>query len=102
MKRIEKTEPNGRKYAVAVNENGAAGEVLLGPPDVVSLLKLPEPLATKLHNELYRRGLFMYDDVRRRPKEVQAAIQAALKFDAAVIVDAYHNLERDSLSLEEV
>ena len=78
-----------------------AGTVL-GPPDVVDLLDLPEEVATRLHNELFRRKLFTYKDVSKRPSEVQGALQKVLRLDAATISTAYHQYEKEALSIEEV
>jgi hypothetical protein len=64
----------------------------LGPPDV-SGLGLPEAILIKLHNELFNRSLITWLDVRQRPQEVQAALQAALKIDAGAIMGLYREVK---------
>ena len=104
MNRIEHTDERGRKYLVML-PNGLddidAGTVI-GPPDVVDLLDLPERMATKLHNELFNRKLFSYKDVSKRPGEMQGAIQKMLRLDVATLSTAYHQYEKEALSIEEV
>jgi len=104
MNRVEHTDDRGRKYLMMMPdglEDYDAGTVL-GPPDVVDLLELPESVATKLHNELFRRKLFTYKDVSKRPGEIQGALQKVLRLDTATLLTAYHQYEKEALSIEEV
>jgi len=97
MRKVE-YERAGKKYLVDLPEgieNVDLG-IPIGPPDFVEILNIPEPFATKLHNEMFKRGLFRHDDLRRRPREVQAALQSALKLDAATIVNAYYEAEKET------
>lgn len=92
-------EVKGRKYLVGLPEgveNINLG-IPLGPPDIMDDLGIPEPMATRLHNQLFARKLFTLVDIRRRPSEVQAAIQSALRLDAARIVTAYAEAEKETL-----
>lgn len=52
----------------------------VGPPDLDSL-GLPEDVTTRLHNQLYWRGLYTFKEVRSRRQEVLAALQAAYQVD---------------------
>ena len=95
-------EKEGKKYLVVLPEgvdNVDLG-IPLGPPNFTEELELPEPFATRLHNQMFDRGLLSLDDLRRRPKEVQAALQSAFKLDAARIVNAYHEAEKETLPFE--
>ncbi len=95
-------EVKGKKYLVELPEgveNINLG-IHLGPPDITDTLGIPEPFATRLHNQLFDRGLFTLKDLQRRPKEVQAALQSALRLDAATIVTAYAEAEKETLPFE--
>lgn len=61
----------------------------LGPPDVVDYVGLPEPIATRLHNILHKRGLYSAKDVKKRPDALLSSIQLALKIDVQLMMDAY-------------
>lgn len=76
-----------------VPDSEAAEGVPVGPPPVADALGLPEPFATRLHNELYARKLWRLRDVQRRPADVQAAIVAALRLDVTTVVSKYAELE---------
>lgn len=67
-----------------------------GPPPLDSL-KLPRTLMVRLHNELFVRGLVTAEDVRRRPAEVVAALQAAYRVDASAIYNLYNKQEDEEL-----
>lgn len=103
MRRITHTNDNGRKYAYIMPDNVADSEVesgiMVGPVDVVDVLDYPEEIRTKLHNELFNRGIMNYDDARKKPGQIQAAIQAALRMDVAIIQDAFFNYEREVIDL---
>ena len=63
MEKIEHTDELGRKYQALKD-----GDIVmpLGPPEgLVDELGLPEPIATRLHNALYRRGILTYQDATR-------------------------------------
>ena len=95
-------EVKGRKYLVALPEgveNINLG-IPLGPPDIMDELGISEPTATRLHNQLFDRKLFTLKDLQRRPNEIQAAIQSALRLDAARIVTAYAEAEKENLPFE--
>lgn len=91
MKTIEYRDEDGRKFLVKVPEDcqdmPEAG-IRMGPPDLDSL-RLPMEYEVKLNNQLYDRKLFTLADVRRRPEEVKAALQAILRLDVLQIISLY-------------
>ncbi len=93
MKEVQYTDELGRKYIYALPDDAPDEDVemgqLLGPPDIVGNLELPEPFATQLHNELLNRNLLRYEDVRQNPKSLQGALQAVLKLDVQRLFNAY-------------
>jgi hypothetical protein len=62
--------------------------ILVGPPDL-SALGLPEEVTTRLHNELFHRGIVRRGDAKLRRPEVQAALSAALRIDVEHIITLY-------------
>lgn len=64
--------------------------VIIGPPDLPGL-GLDNIRETRLHNELFNRGLITLLQVQKRPQEVIGALQAALKVDMNTIMEAYSN-----------
>ena len=79
---------NGRKYRAL--SDGQGQMIIEGPPEgLVDSMELPEPLATRLHNSLYERGLIRYEDVVKRPREMQGALQEALQLDSQKLSEAY-------------
>lgn len=90
-------DANGRAYEVEPvegNDNPETWPIVGPPPGLVDALNLPEPYATRLHNELHRRGLFRLRDVQRKSADVQAALMAALRVDLQVIVAQFVALEK--------
>ena len=85
---------NGRSYKVQVPNDAPAGlwpaGIIIGPPDLAGL-SLPPIIETRLHNELFARGLITERDIRKRMPELQAALMAALKVDVNTIMEAYQN-----------
>lgn len=61
----------------------------IGPVDTSSL-GLPDHIAILLHNELHRRGLLSWRDLRHNRPELDAAIRAAFSSTTASIVALYH------------
>lgn len=87
---------NGRKYRALSDGHGQM--ILEGPPEgLVESLGLVEPFATRLHNILYERGLIRYEDVVKRPREMQGALQEALQLDAQKLSEAYFRFSGGSL-----
>lgn len=80
---------DGRKYLVKVSpEDDQPGAfVIIGPPEgLVDDMGLSEPFATNLHNVLYARHLFTYQEVAR-PNAALGALQEA-KAMGGMISDA--------------
>ena len=63
--------------------------IQIGPPDVVDDLGLPEPLATRLHNLLHKRGLYSSKEVMKQPNSLLSALQKALSVDVHKLMVAY-------------
>ena len=86
------TDDEGRKTAVQVPDGAPEktwGQgILLGPPDLSSL-GLREDLTTRLHNELFNRGIIRRSDARARRADVYAALMATLRVDAESIITLY-------------
>lgn len=88
---------NGRKYTVKFSpEDSQPGAfVVVGPPEgIVDELGYPEPFATTLHNILYDRHLFTYQDIAK-PGAAVGAIQEAVQSEAYRLVEAFANMHRE-------
>lgn len=81
-------------------EEDAEMGIILGPPDTRSL-GLPEEVDVILHNNLCDRGLLVWDDVRKRPMEIIAALQAALSVNGTKITNMYREV-RDAKHTESI
>ena len=92
MRQSSYTDGEGRRRAVwlpdGVPESDASMGLPLGPPDLRSL-GLPIEAETRLHNQLFDRGLLRARDVLKRRQEVFAALQAAFRVDTERIVTLY-------------
>lgn len=92
LKQVLFVSADGRRTQVQVPEDAPAANyhmgIVVGPPDL-RVLGLPTALECRLHNELHDRGLLQARDIRRRPGEVFAALQAALRVDVAAIANIY-------------
>ena len=93
MRIVDWTDERGRKYKSRIpdgaRDEDAAMGILVGPPNVADALGWPEPLATRLHNNLFDRGLFTAEIVRKSPQALQAVIRATFKIDVHILMDAY-------------
>lgn len=96
MKEVDYTDTDGRKWRVRVPDDCPVDRysegIPVGPP-ALAALGLPLELEIRLHNELHARKLFTTRDAMRRPQEVTAALQAALK----VNMQRLQSLYRDEL-----
>jgi hypothetical protein len=92
-RQVEYEDDRGRLYAVllpaGVSDSEAESGIFVGPPDVVDELDLPEPFATRLHNELYRRKLHTTADLGGRSNPLLGALQKAFRVDQVSLVRAY-------------
>jgi len=95
-------EIDGRKFLIGLPEGVEDVNlgINFGPPDIMDILELPEPIATRLHNQLFNRGLLNLKELQRRPAEVQAALQSALRLDAARIITAFSEAEKENLPFD--
>lgn len=94
-KKVTYTAPDGRMFYVEVPEDAPEHHyrfgVVLGPPDLKIELDT-EQLNVRIHNELYARQLLTLHDLRHRPADVVAAIQAAVRIDAQELMAAWYSL----------
>jgi hypothetical protein len=81
-----------RELPAGVPDSEADRGIPVGPPPLAAL-GLPEATEIRLHNELFHRGLLRAEDVKRHPAAVVAAVQAALKVDAGLVMDCYRPRE---------
>lgn len=92
MKIVTHVDRRGRKTLVEVpdraTENTWGQGIVIGPPDLSSL-GLGEDLTTRLHNELYHRGIIRRTDARRNRAEVHAALMSALRVDADYVINLF-------------
>ncbi len=72
--------------------------LLVGPPDVVDHLGLPEPLATRLHNILHERGIFDVHTLRKMGNVLPGAWQTAIRADVNRLHQAF--IEADKVMPE--
>lgn len=97
MKTVDYQDRRGRWYRVLLPDSADEAEapqgIPVGPPDVVDDLDLPEPLATRLHNELFSRHIWTVREAQR-PSELVSALQAALRLDAQSLYKSYANLSK--------
>lgn len=98
MRQIEYQDERGRKYLVRLPDDAPDSDaekgVPIGPPDIVDELELPEPFATRLHNELFNNRLWGLDIIRKRPKILFGILQRLLKVDVHMIINAYAQFEK--------
>lgn len=94
MRTVDYTDDDGRSWRVQLpdelGDDMAHMGIPVGPPDLSSL-GLHSELLTRLHNELFRRGIITYADALKRQPEILAAWQAALKVDALEVMRIYAN-----------
>lgn len=92
MSKVVDIQKQGRWYKAIVPDDAPESKwqygIVVGPP-ALEQLGLPPEIETRLHNELYVRGLIVLDDVLRRLPDVEAALRAALKVDAQAIQACY-------------
>lgn len=100
MRTVDWTDHRGRNYRSYLPDNVPDSQaeigILIGPPDIVDEVGIPEPLATRLHNLLHRRGLYNIRAARKNPNALQGALQAALKVDMNILMQAFQESERET------
>lgn len=96
MKRVVKTDQHGRWTAVYLPDDAPESDaymgIPLGPPSLDSL-GLPEEIQTRLHNELYVRGIYSIRDATASRKDIVGALMAALRIDVERITDIYRQAD---------
>ena len=98
MEKIEHTDELGRKYQALKD-----GDIVmpLGPPEgLVDELGLPEPIATRLHNALYRRGILTYQDATRNHQNLIGALQEVLMVDVQKLTEVFFRFENQEVPNE--
>ncbi len=80
----------GRKFKVLLPEGVTNGELgmIIGPP-LLDELGLPRKTMVALHNELYRRKIFTFEDAKARRAEIGAALVTVFKASAENIIGVY-------------
>lgn len=86
----EHTDSIGRKFKVMLPEGETLTErgMIIGPP-LLDELGLPRKTMVALHNELYRRKIFTFEDAKRRRDEIGAALVVVFKASAENIIGVY-------------
>lgn len=93
----QEVEIDGRKYMAYVSpEAGVPGAmVIIGPPEgLVDTLGLPKDFSDRLHNILFRRKLYTYNDISK-PGAANGAMQEALELDAQKLAEAFSKFETE-------
>ena len=92
MRETQYADSKGRLRKVVVPDNAPESHapmgLVIGPPDM-DKLGLSEALTTRLHNQLFHRGLFTYKDARARRGEIFSALQAVLSVEVNLIMEQY-------------
>lgn len=84
-------DSKGRYFKVLLPdyEPDASKGMIIGPP-LLDELGIDEDLMIRLHNELYRRQVFTFEDAKRRMDEIGWAISSVMKATAERVVEIYH------------
>lgn len=92
---LKEIEINGRKYKAYFSPDIPHGaEVIVGPPEgLVDELGLSEPSATKFHNILYERGIFNYDEAKKKGAMV-GAWQEFMSMDVSFILEKFNQYQK--------
>lgn len=106
MREVEYVDGRGRKFMVKLAHDDPGNNpelgIPVGPPDIVDTFDLSEEAKVALHNQLFARKLWNYDEIRKRPKELFAALQAALSISVQKLQTAYTEHEREPEYTESV
>jgi hypothetical protein len=84
-------DERGRYFRVQLLDEDPAHGYIIGPPLELwdRLDDVPEALRTRIHNELYYRGILTEDDAARNGREVESALKSAFRLDVGRIREAY-------------
>lgn len=90
MRQSSYTDVAGRRWAVllpdGVPDSDARLGLHLGPPPL-DALNLPQETEVRLHNQLFARSIFSFNDAKHRRDELFAAIQAAYAVDSDRLIE---------------
>ena len=94
MKTVDYKSPQGRMFKVHVPDDCTPEKyqygIMIGPPpDLVDNLEIPEPFATRFHNQLYMRGILTYVEAVKHKLDLFSAWQASLSVDTKTILEAF-------------
>lgn len=96
MREAAYQDSEGRWHQVLLPDGApdheASAGVYVGPPSL-SELDLPLDVEIRLHNQLFHRRLFKAADVRRRKRDVVAALMATLAVDAEKVAQVFDMAE---------
>lgn len=95
---IQEIVQEGRKYRAYVSPDEQMGAyIIIGPPEqLVDALGLPEPIATRLHNILYDRGIFKYEDACKR-NVLAGVFQELFSVDTQVLLEEFNKYEKETV-----
>lgn len=89
---VDYRDAEGRTVRVLLPEEADDSDapigLVVGPPDLTAL-GLPTAIEVRLNNELHSRGLFTLHDARRRFRDLEAAVRAALRFEVSRVMAMY-------------
>ena len=94
MRQVDYIDTDGRHFKVIVTDSClpelySAG-IPIGPPPLEAR-GLPLDLEVRLNNQLYNRGIFTQRDAAKRPRDLMAALQGALRLDIQRILEVYRD-----------
>lgn len=94
---IQEVIQEGRKYRAYVSPDEQMGAyIIIGPPEgLADTLGFPEPVATKLHNILYDRGIFTYEDACKR-NVLTGVFQELFSVDIQILMEEFSKYEKET------
>lgn len=92
MRRVTQVDSHGRWTAVWLPDGAPDSDAYMGipiGPPTLDALNLPEEIQTRLHNELFVRGIYSLRDATLGRQNVMGALMSALKIDVERVTDIY-------------
>ena len=101
MRQVDYEREDGRWFRVLLPDEApdsdAPAGIPIGPPEFDSLSETwPPGTLTRLHNELFHRGILTFRDAVRHRQDIVNAIQRALALDVETVMIAYQEEEEDA------
>lgn len=97
MKRVTYADPYGRWTVVLLPDDAPDSDayrgIPQGPPSL-DALHLPEDVQTRLHNELFVRGIHSLRDANASRQNIVGALMSALRVDVERIMDIYRATDK--------